>query len=44
MLEVKNIEVRYTGLPVIQEVSLTVNRGELVSVVGGNGAGKIHPF
>jgi branched-chain amino acid transport system ATP-binding protein len=40
MLEVKNIEVRYTGLPVIQDISLTVNRGELVSVVGGNGAGK----
>jgi branched-chain amino acid transport system ATP-binding protein len=40
MLEVENIEVRYTGLPVIQDVSLKVNQGELVSVVGGNGAGK----
>jgi branched-chain amino acid transport system ATP-binding protein len=40
MLEVKNLEVRYSGLPVIQDVSLQVREGELVSVVGGNGAGK----
>jgi branched-chain amino acid transport system ATP-binding protein len=40
VLTVDHIEVRYTGLPVIQDISLTVNQGELVSVVGGNGAGK----
>lgn len=40
MLEVTNIEVRYTGLPVIQDITLQVRQGELVSVVGGNGAGK----
>jgi branched-chain amino acid transport system ATP-binding protein len=40
MLEVRNIEVRYSGLPVIQDISLNVRVGELVSVVGGNGAGK----
>jgi branched-chain amino acid transport system ATP-binding protein len=40
MLEIKNIEVRYSGLPVIQDISLEVRQGELVSVVGGNGAGK----
>ena len=40
MLEVKNLEVRYSGLPVIQGVSLEIRPGELVSVVGGNGAGK----
>lgn len=40
MLTVEHIEVRYTGLPVIQDVYLKVNQGELVSVVGGNGAGK----
>ena len=44
MLEIKNIEVRYTGLPVIQDISLRVNEGELVSVVGGNGAGKTTLF
>ena len=40
MLRVSEIEVRYGGVPVIHDVSLEVNRGELVSVVGSNGAGK----
>jgi len=40
MLKVSEIEVRYSGVPVIHNVSLEVNSGELVSVVGANGAGK----
>jgi branched-chain amino acid transport system ATP-binding protein len=40
MLRVSEIEVRYSGVPVIHNVSLQVNPGELVSVVGSNGAGK----
>jgi len=40
ILEVKNIRVRYSGLPVLQGVSLTVSAGETVCVVGANGAGK----
>jgi branched-chain amino acid transport system ATP-binding protein len=40
MLRVSEIEVRYSGVPVIHNVSLEVNQGELVSVVGANGAGK----
>ena len=40
MLKVTEIEVRYSGVLVIHNVSLEVNRGELVSVVGANGAGK----
>jgi branched-chain amino acid transport system ATP-binding protein len=40
MLKVFEIEVRYSGVPVIHNVSLEVNQGELVSVVGANGAGK----
>jgi branched-chain amino acid transport system ATP-binding protein len=40
MLKVSEIEVRYSGVPVIHNVSLEVNQGELVSVVGSNGAGK----
>ena len=40
ILEVKDIKVRYSGLPVLQGVSLTVNAGETVCVVGSNGAGK----
>ena len=40
MLKVSEIEVRYSGVPIIHNVSLEVHRGELVSVVGSNGAGK----
>jgi len=40
ILEVKNIKVRYSGLPVLQGVSVSVNPGETVCVVGANGAGK----
>lgn len=40
MLRVSEIEVRYSGVPIIHDVSLEVNRGELISVVGSNGAGK----
>lgn len=40
MLKVTEIEVRYSGIPVIHNVSLEVKRGELVAVVGSNGAGK----
>ena len=40
ILEVTDIKVRYSGLPVLQGVSLTVNAGETVCVVGSNGAGK----
>ena len=40
MLKVSEIEVRYSGVPVIHNVSLEVVEGELVSVVGANGAGK----
>ncbi len=40
MLEVVDIEVAYSGLPVLQGVSVTVEEGQTVSVVGSNGAGK----
>jgi branched-chain amino acid transport system ATP-binding protein len=40
ILEIKNIKVRYSGLPVLQGVSLSANSGETVCVVGANGAGK----
>ena len=39
-LQVENIKVRYSGLPVLQGVSMSVDQGETVSVVGANGAGK----
>ena len=40
ILEIENIKVRYSGLPVLHGVSLNVNAGETACVVGSNGAGK----
>lgn len=40
MLEVKNLQVYYGAIHAIKGVSLVVNDGELVSLVGANGAGK----
>jgi branched-chain amino acid transport system ATP-binding protein len=40
MLEVEKISVSYLGVPVIREVSFKVEKGQMVSIVGSNGAGK----
>jgi len=40
MLEVKGINVYYGAIHALKGISLTVNDGELVSLVGANGAGK----
>ena len=40
ILEIKNIKVRYSGLPVLHGLSLEVKQGETVCVLGANGAGK----
>jgi len=40
MLDVKNIEVAYGKIVAVKDVSLTVNQGEIVTLVGSNGAGK----
>ncbi|MCB2192460.1 MAG: ABC transporter ATP-binding protein [Deltaproteobacteria bacterium] len=40
MLEVKGITVRYSGLPVMRDLSIKVERNQTVGVVGANGAGK----
>lgn len=40
MLEVKGITVRYSGLPVLRDLSIEVEENRTVGVVGANGAGK----
>ena len=40
ILEIEDIKVRYSGLPVLQGVSLQVKPAETVCVLGSNGAGK----
>lgn len=40
MLEVKNLIKRYGSLAVVNDVSLSIEKGELVSITGASGAGK----
>lgn len=40
MLEIKNIDVFYGDVQVIWDVSFEVNQGEIVALIGANGAGK----
>jgi branched-chain amino acid transport system ATP-binding protein len=40
LLETVQVEVRYRGLPVVQEVSISVAEGHTACVLGANGAGK----
>jgi branched-chain amino acid transport system ATP-binding protein len=40
MLEVKNVHVYYGNIHALRGVSLTVEEGEIVTLIGANGAGK----
>ena len=40
MLEVKNINAGYEGIQVLWDISLEVEEGEFVAIIGANGAGK----
>lgn len=40
MLEVRNIETAYDQVKVLKGVSLSVRKGEVVTLIGNNGAGK----
>jgi branched-chain amino acid transport system ATP-binding protein len=40
LIETKNIDVFYGDIQALRHVSLSVNRGEIVALIGNNGAGK----
>jgi branched-chain amino acid transport system ATP-binding protein len=40
ILEIENLEVTYGGIKALQGVSFHVNQGEIVTLIGANGAGK----
>ena len=40
LLELKKVTVKYGVIEAVREIDLTVNEGEVVTLIGGNGAGK----
>ncbi|MEI7696061.1 MAG: ABC transporter ATP-binding protein [Chlorobium sp.] len=40
MLDIQNLNAGYGEMPVLRAINLTIGEGEIVSVVGSNGAGK----
>jgi len=40
MLEIERLAVSYGEVTALRDVSLTINQGEIVTLIGGNGAGK----
>lgn len=44
LLTVRNMRKRFGGLTAVDDVSITVNRGEIYGLIGPNGAGKTTCF
>ena len=40
LLELNDVKVRYGVIEAVKGINLTVNEGEIVTLIGGNGAGK----
>ena len=40
LLEISNLKVRYGGIEALKGVSFTVEKGQIVTLIGANGAGK----
>ncbi len=40
LLEIRGLSVNYGGIQALEEINLTVNVGEVVTLIGANGAGK----
>jgi branched-chain amino acid transport system ATP-binding protein len=40
VLTLNNVSVGYKGLPAVQDISFRIDEGEIVSLIGSNGAGK----
>ena len=44
MLKIKDLSVSYGGIKALRNVDLNVTQGEIVTLIGANGAGKVLRF
>jgi len=44
MLKATNLKKRFTIVQAVDDVSLSVERGEVFGLIGPNGAGRVRPF
>ena len=42
VLQLENITMQFGGVVAVNNLSLEVNKGEIVALIGPNGAGKTH--
>ena len=42
LLEIKNVTVRYERIEALKSVSLRLNEGSMIAILGANGAGEEH--
>ena len=40
LLELKGVSAAYGKITAIRDISMTVDTGQIVTIIGGNGAGK----
>ncbi len=43
MLEIENINTYYGRIHALKDISLNVDKGEIVTLIGANGAGRAPP-
>ena len=42
LLEMKHVKKRFGDLEVLKDISLTVEQGQVLAIIGPSGSGKIH--
>lgn len=40
MLKINNLNISYDSVPIVRDVSLKINKGEILGIVGESGSGK----